>query len=704
MFWSVSGFTQSSPIEGILDKGDYTLEELLDEDDLIQECKSLNARLIHYLKQPDTVQALLRYITVAPPAISEGTDTDRETLGDQDDSKRSFKYPYAACEVFCCEVDAIFSTLVEDEQLMGQLFSLLESPRPLNCMLAGYFARVLHSLLLRKTAETMAYLQNRHEELLPKLLSHIDTTSIAEALVRLLGADEQTRVFLHASSLQWLLDTPVLRMLLDKLGPGQPASVQKAAADVLGAVAETQLSPLAKGLAQPEVMDELLDRALSVDKGSALVPALDVCIALLEPRSSARDIVSSAGPGEAFLTPQLEVKMKTEAVFALAGKVNQLVAFLDEVPSADGGAAPGPAHDTPFGSLSPPMGSARLKVVELLAALARSGMKPAETALLECGAVRRCLQLFAQHPFNSLLHRHVAGMLTSLFDSGSDETVAALLAAPVEVPSWLAGLPQTHGPVDGGDAPTRCSRVWRAGYMGHVTQLGRVIDAAVSIRPAVADLLTAQPEWDKFSNQQLRPQLAKESPDAWACGKPTSLDVGTLDSEPDEFEGDLELEPMPGQLQPPLAQGSRRDLCGVPDYRYASVAAGSSGGAADSEQQQGGGSGYSPPSSGDGASSSSSSEDDDDMDSYGSFAGAPPAPAAEAGNAVASVAADTGGDGGASLAQEAVSGDAAGAENNAPATAPSSAGDAAADNSAADETSAFSKAFRANVEVSADGS
>jgi serine/threonine-protein phosphatase 6 regulatory subunit 3 len=30
----------------ILDKEEFTLEELLDEDDIIQECKSLNGRLI----------------------------------------------------------------------------------------------------------------------------------------------------------------------------------------------------------------------------------------------------------------------------------------------------------------------------------------------------------------------------------------------------------------------------------------------------------------------------------------------------------------------------------------------------------------------------------------------------------------------------------------------------------------------------------
>lgn len=45
MFWRMAGLAQASPIEGILDGGDFTLEDLMDEDDLIQECKSLNSRL-----------------------------------------------------------------------------------------------------------------------------------------------------------------------------------------------------------------------------------------------------------------------------------------------------------------------------------------------------------------------------------------------------------------------------------------------------------------------------------------------------------------------------------------------------------------------------------------------------------------------------------------------------------------------------------
>lgn len=40
----------SSPqVESVLDKENFTLEELLDEEEIIQECKALNSRLINLL-------------------------------------------------------------------------------------------------------------------------------------------------------------------------------------------------------------------------------------------------------------------------------------------------------------------------------------------------------------------------------------------------------------------------------------------------------------------------------------------------------------------------------------------------------------------------------------------------------------------------------------------------------------------------------
>jgi serine/threonine-protein phosphatase 6 regulatory subunit 3 len=47
----------------LLDKDDVSLEALLDEDDLLQECKSQNTRLTEYFARTDVLKMLLGYVT-----------------------------------------------------------------------------------------------------------------------------------------------------------------------------------------------------------------------------------------------------------------------------------------------------------------------------------------------------------------------------------------------------------------------------------------------------------------------------------------------------------------------------------------------------------------------------------------------------------------------------------------------------------------
>eukprot|EP00889_Picochlorum_renovo_P003303 jgi/Picre1/30333/NNA_005697.t1 len=56
MFWRVSGLNTASPVDVILDKEEYTLEELLDEEEVVQECKSLNPRLTEFLRKKENVE------------------------------------------------------------------------------------------------------------------------------------------------------------------------------------------------------------------------------------------------------------------------------------------------------------------------------------------------------------------------------------------------------------------------------------------------------------------------------------------------------------------------------------------------------------------------------------------------------------------------------------------------------------------------
>lgn len=99
MFWRF-GFNNGSAIDSLLDKEDVQLEAILDEDDLLQECKSQNTRLIGYFERVDVLQKLLGYVT---------GQTESEEKG-------RFKYPYVATEVLCSEIWSIVETCVNEHQ------------------------------------------------------------------------------------------------------------------------------------------------------------------------------------------------------------------------------------------------------------------------------------------------------------------------------------------------------------------------------------------------------------------------------------------------------------------------------------------------------------------------------------------------------------------------------------------------------------
>jgi serine/threonine-protein phosphatase 6 regulatory subunit 3 len=463
----------------------------------------------------------------------------------------SSRYPFTACEVFCCEVDAIFSTLLEDEALLGLLFSLLDAEPPLSCKTAGYFARVVGQLLLRKPNEMMQYLSN-HDGLLENLVRHLDVTSIADVLKRLAGADEQAAMLFLPMHTQWLVETPLLEMLLQRLGPGWSSDTVTNAADVLTAIAHTQPSALAAQLMAPASVAELFKRALEPG-GGAIVPALEVCSALLRPRRgpeaggpyySASPPGSSggfagggggssgggsddSGGGGSPAAAAAQQRCRLDALGAMLSYLPQLTAFLRAPP------APGAMQATPYGLLSPPLGRARLKVVELLAVLLAVCGEGADGAIMAAGAMRLALDLFAAYPFNNLLHHQVYAMLAGTLQRASPAMVEHTLGA-CRLAEWLAGLPSEVTPLPRPGAPPPKGPL-PAGYSGHVTAIGNLLAAAAAQKPVVADALSGDEAWAAFAGGELQRRNEVEDVSHWECGRPASAEMEGLGSDGDDY-------------------------------------------------------------------------------------------------------------------------------------------------------------------------
>lgn len=513
MFWQLKALSASSPIESVLDKENFTLEELLDEEDIIQECKALNSRLINFLRDRVQVEQLLRYIVEEPQEDA--------------DSKRTFKFPFIACELFTCEIDVIFKTLVEEEQLMDLLFSFLESNRPHGPLLAGYFSKVVICLMLRKTIPLMNYVQ-AHQNVFLQLVDLIGITSIMEVLVRLVGADDH----MYPNSMdvmQWLADSNLLEMIVDKLSPSNPPEVHANAAETLCAVTRNAPSPLATKLASSSFVARICGHALEDSHSkSGLVHSLSVCISLLDPRRSIPSpMLHSFRNQHVYESP---VHVNQETVGAMLPKLGDLLMLLNV--SSDEKILP-----TTYGELRPPLGKHRLKIVEFIAVLLKTGNEVAENELVSSGTIRRVLDLFFEYPYNNSLHHHVESIIFSCLESKHNVIVDHLfqecglvtkLLRTDSSPILSGELNQPTLPASGRSAP-------RLGNLGHITRISNKLIQLGNSDNRIQTHIQENSEWSDWQCTVLQERNMVENVYRWACGRPTALQDRNRDSDEDDI-------------------------------------------------------------------------------------------------------------------------------------------------------------------------
>ncbi|PSR86592.1 Serine/threonine-protein phosphatase 6 regulatory subunit like [Actinidia chinensis var. chinensis] len=513
MFWKLPVLSASSLVEQVLDKENFTLEKLLDEEEIIQECKALNSRLINFLRDRAQVEQLLRYIVEEP-------------LEDAD-SKRIFKFPFIACEIFICEIDVILKTLVEEEELMNLLFSFLLPNRPHSALLAGYFSKVVICLMVRKTVPLMNYVQ-AHQDVFGQLVDLIGITSIMEVLIRLVGTDDH----IYPNSLdvmQWLVDSSLLEMIVDKLSPLSPPEVHANAAETLCAITRNSSSTLAVKLSSPSFVARIFGHALEESKSkSGLVHSLSVCISLLDPkRSIPSPIIPSFRSQRMY---ESSTPVNAETVGAMLPKLGDLLMLLNV--SSDEKILP-----TTYGELRPPLGKHRLKIVEFIVVLLKTGNEAAEKELISSGTIQRVLDLFFEYPFNNALHHHVESIVLSCLENKNNTIVDHIFREC----NLIGKLLQTDKhPILSSDLnqptlPAAEKQTPRAGNLGHITRISNKLVQLGNSNNRIQAFLQENSEWNDWQTTVLQERNMVENVYRWVCGRPTALQDRTRDSDEDDL-------------------------------------------------------------------------------------------------------------------------------------------------------------------------
>lgn len=500
-------------MDSILDKENFTLEELLDEDEIIQECKSLNSRLINFLRQRDQLEQLLRFIVEESPEDSE--------------KKRSFKFPFIACEIFTCEVDSILSALVEDEELMNLLFSFLHPDHSHNTLLAGYFSKVVICLMLRKPVSFMAYVQN-HPEIFKQLVDLIGITSIMEVLVRLIGADGHMHNS-HPDAMQWLEEVNVLEMIVDKFSCSDSPEVHANASETLCAITRYAPSELVAKISSPSFVGRLFGYALEDSRPkSVLLYSLTVCISLLDPK---RLVQSSYHlfPGQ--LAQVSAVVANSETVSAMLERLGDLLKLLDI-------SSPDNVLPTTYGCLCPPLGKLRLKIVEFISVLLTVGNESAEKEMIHLGAVQRIIDLLFEYPFNNFLHHHIEEIIGSCLESKRTLLVEHILRDCKIVEKIIRA--EKHSMLDKDmnekTIPAEGKSPPRIGNIGHISRIANKLLQVGNFNDIIQAHLQETEEWVDWYKHVLQNRNAIENVYGWNCGRPNSLQDRTRDSDDEDFK------------------------------------------------------------------------------------------------------------------------------------------------------------------------
>ncbi|KAJ3023801.1 hypothetical protein HKX48_000935 [Thoreauomyces humboldtii] len=211
MFWRF-GFHSASAVDGLLEKEGVTLEEILEEDEMLQECKAHNTKLVEFLGKPEVLKELLGYI------MSEDLDENKK-----------FKYPYLACEILSCEIFSICEAIVANTELLTSFWTLMDRPAPLNPLTASYFSKVNGVLLTKKMPDMVAFIRDQ-PNIVQRLLTHIGSSAIADLLLKLISVEEIPE---GAGVVEWLSKEGLITTLVSRLDPVLSAETHNTAAQTL---------------------------------------------------------------------------------------------------------------------------------------------------------------------------------------------------------------------------------------------------------------------------------------------------------------------------------------------------------------------------------------------------------------------------------------------------------------------------------------
>jgi hypothetical protein len=449
-----------------------------------------------------------------------------------------------AAEILCCDIEAVINTVVQEKELLDILFSPLNTPF-ITPSLWNLWIRATTCVLQRKPIEVSKFVLCQDKTFVQNLVNQIGIAGMEELLLKLMGCEAMDansepqspftssnsgffsnqlkfKIFESQNSKlkrtdssydideigKWWLSHDISTLLISKLDPQFDSEVHANVTKVLSQIvkrslsmssssSEQQVHPLAVSIMSTQVLENLVDKLLDNPHSSIMLNGLTLLSVLLE---------VSVDMLEKMMKHQQQTQQNEEklspVIMVVLSRLPKFVSLLQNPPASN-------AIHTSFGTLDPPLGEMRLRVIEFVSTLFHIRSEHVETEVVKSGVLAVITDLFFQYEFNNLLHNLFLKIISYIL-AGECVNLKKSLFADCKIVDRIVRANKANEEAMFVSFMFLYLYYFRAhpkgirkGYMGHITIISNGIVTTAKSQSQIAQMLKESQGWKEFVDTSL---------------------------------------------------------------------------------------------------------------------------------------------------------------------------------------------------------